>query len=146
MNARRMLQRLVCVSCCAVRGVVYPAEQHRRSASCTGQRLEVDARLDAAGHLEVAETQTIVFTGDWNGGERKINLRPHQQLSAVRMSRAYGGELRELTEDHRLLKVDDFQPDRPTDGSMAQPTARPIRRLPARRSPTCCDTGSQERS
>jgi hypothetical protein len=38
------------------------------------ERIEVDARLDAAGRLVVVETQKIVFTGDWNGGERRFNI------------------------------------------------------------------------
>ena len=41
-------------------------------------RLDVEARLDAAGSLHVTETHAMVFTGDWNGGERKFNIRPQQ--------------------------------------------------------------------
>jgi uncharacterized membrane protein YgcG len=33
-------------------------------------KVEVDARLDRDGVLHVVEKQSIVFTGDWNGGER----------------------------------------------------------------------------
>jgi len=36
-------------------------------------RHDVEARLDAAGRLRVTETHAMVFTGDWNGGERKFN-------------------------------------------------------------------------
>ncbi|HEY5611594.1 MAG TPA: hypothetical protein VIL97_10325, partial [Thermoanaerobaculia bacterium] len=32
--------------------------------------LEVEARLDAEGRLHVRERHAMVFTGDWNGGER----------------------------------------------------------------------------
>jgi uncharacterized membrane protein YgcG len=40
----------------------------------------VKARLDAAGALHVVERQTIVFTGDWNGGYRKFRIGPGQKL------------------------------------------------------------------
>ena len=44
------------------------------------RRIDVTARLDAAGRLRVIERQAMVFTGDWNGGERTFNLRPGQRL------------------------------------------------------------------
>jgi hypothetical protein len=40
----------------------------------------VRARLDAEGVLHVAERQAMVFTGDWNGGERVFRLFPGQSL------------------------------------------------------------------
>lgn len=40
----------------------------------------VKARLDAEGTLRIVETQTIVFTGDWNGGYRTFRLGPGQTL------------------------------------------------------------------
>ena len=40
--------------------------------------LQVTASLDATGTLHVAEVHTMVFTGDWNGGERTFNIRPRQ--------------------------------------------------------------------
>lgn len=43
--------------------------------------VEVDATLDATGTLHVAETQTMVFTGAWNGGERRFDVRPRQRLA-----------------------------------------------------------------
>src|SRR5216110_1072093 len=49
--------------------------------------LDVTARLDADGGLDVVEQQTMVFSGDWNGGERTFNLRPRQQLTFVGMER-----------------------------------------------------------
>ena len=42
--------------------------------------LDVEARLDADGVLDVVERHTMVFTGDWNGGERVFNIRPRQRL------------------------------------------------------------------
>ena len=49
--------------------------------------LDVDARLDADGVLQVAERHTMVFTGDWNGGERVFNVRPRQKLEFLGMER-----------------------------------------------------------
>ncbi len=44
------------------------------------QDLTVRARLDNDGRLHVRETHTMVFTGDWNGGERIFAVRPGQSL------------------------------------------------------------------
>ena len=42
--------------------------------------LAVEARLDADGVLWVRESHTMVFTGDWNGGERIFRLEADQTL------------------------------------------------------------------
>ncbi len=42
--------------------------------------LMVTARLADDGRLHVREQQTIVFDGDWNGGERIFAIRPGQSL------------------------------------------------------------------
>jgi uncharacterized membrane protein YgcG len=42
--------------------------------------VDVTARLADDGRLHIVETQTIVFDGDWNGGERRFNVRPDQAL------------------------------------------------------------------
>lgn len=49
--------------------------------------LEAGATLDAEGVLHVVERQHMVFTGDWNGGERRFDLRPGQELMLRRMTR-----------------------------------------------------------
>src|SRR5262245_53315789 len=49
--------------------------------------LDVDAKLDADGVLDVAERHTMVFTGDWNGGERVFNIRPRQTLQLISVER-----------------------------------------------------------
>src|SRR5262245_53245648 len=49
--------------------------------------LDVRARLEADGTLAVAETQAMVFTGDWNGGERSFNVRSGQEIEVVRVVR-----------------------------------------------------------
>jgi len=71
-------------------------------------RLNVEARLDAAGSLHVTETHAMVFTGAWNGGERKFNIRPQQRLTFTRISRLSGPGPRDLHEDRSLLNVDDY--------------------------------------
>src|SRR5262245_23479395 len=70
--------------------------------------LDVTARLDAGGELHVTETQTIVFNGDWNGGERRFTVRPRQQLHFEGMSREASGGWQALAEDPRLDDVDDY--------------------------------------
>ncbi|HET9132208.1 MAG TPA: hypothetical protein VFO86_14735, partial [Terriglobia bacterium] len=49
--------------------------------------LEVEARLDSGGVLDVIERHTMVFTGDWNGGERTFDLRPRQKIEFIGMQR-----------------------------------------------------------
>jgi hypothetical protein len=71
-------------------------------------RLEVVAHLDAAGTLHVAETQTMVFTGDWNGGERRFTLHPRHTLRFTGIARSDGGDWRALTEDSSIDDVDEF--------------------------------------
>src|SRR4029453_14131804 len=68
--------------------------------------LEVTAHLNADGTITVAETQTIVFTGDWNGGERKFNIRPRQSLSLTGVYRGGPSGWRALTrsEERRVGK------------------------------------------
>jgi predicted membrane protein DUF2207 len=47
----------------------------------------VDATLAGDGTLRVVERQTIVFTGDWNGGERRFDVRPRQRFQFEGMRR-----------------------------------------------------------
>lgn len=52
------------------------------------RHVDVAARLEADGALRVVETQTMVFTGDWNGGERSFANRSFgQRVQLVRLSR-----------------------------------------------------------
>jgi uncharacterized membrane protein YgcG len=51
------------------------------------RRMDVAAKLDAQGVLHVAERQAIVFTGDWNGGERRFRVAPGQKLRLTGISR-----------------------------------------------------------
>lgn len=71
-------------------------------------RLDVAAHLGADGTLTVTETQAIVFTGDWNGGERKFNIRPRQQLLLAGVSRDVARTWQPLREDSSLDDVDEY--------------------------------------
>src|ERR1700719_2297164 len=53
---------------------------------------DVKARLDSDGRLHVREQQGIVFDGDWNGGERRFNIRPGQSLDLERVLRVENGQ------------------------------------------------------
>ena len=66
------------------------------------------AHLEADGRLVVTETQAIVFTGDWNGGERTFNIRPRQQLLVTGVYREGPGGWARLTQDSSLDDVDDY--------------------------------------
>ena len=59
-------------------GIVVPAISSARSLYW--QDMKVSASLDHDGRLHVLEQQTMVFSGAWNGGERRFNLRPGQRL------------------------------------------------------------------
>ena len=64
--------RLVCrlAALAATLGVVAPAAARQLD----WQELAVTARLAADGTLAVSERHAMVFTGDWNGGERVFRL------------------------------------------------------------------------
>ncbi len=53
--------------------------------------LEVEARLESDGTLAISEVQRMVFTGDWNGGERKFRLGRGQRLTLDRLVRLEPG-------------------------------------------------------
>jgi len=71
--------------------------------------LDVEARLDADGVLHVTETHTMVFTGDWNGGERIFDVRPRQDVFSVTIGRLdpVTRESIPMRRDDRLDDVDD---------------------------------------
>jgi len=51
------------------------------------QDITVQATLDSTGRLHVREQQTLVFTGKWNGGERKFFIRPGHKMQFESISR-----------------------------------------------------------
>ncbi len=72
--------------------------------------LDVEARLNADGVLDVIERHTMVFTGDWNGGERVFNVRPRQKLEFLGLERidARTGSPQPLQETSVPDNVDEF--------------------------------------
>ena len=72
--------------------------------------LDVDAHLNGEGVLDVIERHTMVFTGDWNGGERVFNLRPRQKLEFLSLERmdAHTGSPQLLQETSVPDDVDEF--------------------------------------
>lgn len=72
--------------------------------------LDVEAHLDAGGVLDVIERHTMVFTGDWNGGEREFNVRPRQKLEFLGLGRidANTGSLLPLQETSVPNNVDEY--------------------------------------
>src|SRR5499426_1805958 len=68
------------LSCIALRAQAAERELH-------WDALDVDAHLDADGVLDVIERHTMVFTGDWNGGERVFNVRARQKLEFLGLQR-----------------------------------------------------------
>jgi hypothetical protein len=71
--------------CAALFALALPAPAQGRELHW--ELLSVQAHLDAGGQLQVEETQTMVFTGDWNGGERTFNIRPRQSVTVREMRR-----------------------------------------------------------
>jgi len=50
----------------------------------------------------------MVFNGDWNGGERRFNIRPRQELRLESLERAEGGRSIAMVRDSSLDDVDDY--------------------------------------
>ena len=70
--------------------------------------IEVAAHLDAEGRLTITETQTMVFSGDWNGGERRFNIRSRQKLRLLGVERVEGDARIPMARDSSLDDVDDY--------------------------------------
>ena len=70
--------------------------------------VDVAAHLDAEGRLLVTETQTMIFSGDWNGGERRFNIRPRQKLRLISLDRAEGDGWKPMVRDGSLDDIDDY--------------------------------------
>jgi hypothetical protein len=86
-------------------GLAAPAAAQRQ---LSWDRVDVAATLHANGTLEIVETQTMVFDGEWNGGERVFDIRPHQTLQWHGLLRERNGVWREMIEDSSLDDVDDY--------------------------------------
>jgi len=62
-----------------------PASAQPRALDWTA--FSVDARLDSTGRLLVRERQTILYNRDWNGGERRFDVRLGQRFAFRRLLR-----------------------------------------------------------
>jgi uncharacterized membrane protein YgcG len=63
------------------------ASEAEAQRTLSWDELSVRARLDADGRLHVEETQVMVMSGDWNGGERRFTLAAGQELELHRLAR-----------------------------------------------------------
>ena len=71
--------------------------------------LDVAAELQADGRLHVTERHTMVFDGEWNGGERRFRLLGAQRLEFIgarRIDEATGASV--ALRRGKLDKVDDY--------------------------------------
>jgi uncharacterized membrane protein YgcG len=70
--------------------------------------VDIDARLDRDGRLHVTERQTMVFDGDWNGGERVFHGEGNQTFTWLGMRRIEGARVIPMREDD-LDAVDEYE-------------------------------------
>jgi len=70
--------------------------------------IDVRARLDERGALHVVETQTVVFDGDWNGGERTFRVFPGQSLTLSSVTRIAPDGTRQPLTEGGLAAVDEW--------------------------------------
>ena len=69
----------------------------------------VTAHLDSAGRLHVSERHTILFDGDWNGGERTFHRRLTDDLRLESLSRIDdSGNPVPLHRDNKLATIDSY--------------------------------------
>ena len=73
------------------------------------RQLDVDARLDRDGKLHIVETHSMVFTGDWNGGERSFRTRLAEQVHLEKLSRIASDGTTRLLREGDLSAVDDYK-------------------------------------
>ena len=86
-SAWRALCRTVTVALCAALPLLAPREVAAQPRALDWPHFHVTARLDADGTLHVREVQTLRFTGDWNGGERRFDVRLGQRFALARVQR-----------------------------------------------------------
>lgn len=98
---RRLLWRLLPVLVIVQASRAGARELHWRE-------LSVRARLDAEGQLHVSERHQMVFTGEWNGGERGFKVAKEQHFELGSLTRiAAGGAQTKLVEGD-LTDVDQY--------------------------------------
>lgn len=90
------------------------------------RRLAVEARLDDRGTLHVVERQVMVFTGDWNGGERRFRVEPGQALRFESLARLDGASRAVQLVEGDLDEVDRYRFT--DDTTLRWRTRRPVPR------------------
>jgi uncharacterized membrane protein YgcG len=90
--------------------LVLPAPVSAQSRSLYWRSLDVRARLDAEGRLQVVERHHMVFTGDWNGGERgfRLGLEHRLELNGIEREDLETHSRIPLTLNRELTRVDDY--------------------------------------
>ena len=81
------MTRLTCLIIALFAILTPPARLLGQERSLYWRDLTVNARLDADGRLHLKERHAMVFTGDWNGGERNFSLVVGQDFDFERISR-----------------------------------------------------------
>ncbi len=100
---KRALDRALLVSILAI--AVAPLAPARE---LSWSSIDVKARLDAEGALHVVETQSMVFSGDWNGGERTFRLFRGQGVKLESLTRVDPDGTRHPLSEGGLSAVDEF--------------------------------------
>lgn len=75
---RHLIRFALLLACCA-----WTQNLQAQARTLHWQSFDVEATLDSDGRLHVRETQAIVFTGAWNGGERHFRVRRPQRLDFI---------------------------------------------------------------
>src|SRR6476661_7056147 len=89
---------------------VAPRSGQAQDRLLTWPSVAVTAHLDANGALHVRERQTMRFTGDWNGGERRFDVRFGQRFTFEQLTRldTVSGTERQLAEGS-VEEVDGYE-------------------------------------
>lgn len=88
--------------------VVFPAAAER---TLSWEALGVRAELDARGKLHVTERHTMVFDGDWNGGERQFRVERGQELTVQELARVDEHGVAHPMAEGELAAVDEWKLD-----------------------------------
>jgi hypothetical protein len=91
-----------------VAAVLTPAAAFAQRRQLHWDSLDVAAHLAADGTLRITETHAMVFSGDWNGGERQFDIRPRQRMAFDTIRRVTAGGLIDLREDSSLDGIDEY--------------------------------------
>jgi len=90
--------------------LLLPAPLSSQPRSLYWRSLEVEARLDAEGRLRVRERHHMVFTGDWNGGERffRLGIDHRLELHGIEREDLETHSRIPLTKNDDLSRIDDY--------------------------------------